>query len=107
MEELWDEPELMPTSETYSTDVSSGADVDATATATPPVTAVTPPSPQLFSPPEKAGRKISHPIAVSPSNSSEGSEEAYQSAQASPAVHIAPTLGDTVASLSKWIGFSR
>ena len=90
MEELWDEPELMPTSETYSTDVSSGADVDATATATPPVTAVTPPSPQLFSPPEKAGRKISHPIAVSPSNSSEGSEEAYQSAQASPAVHIAP-----------------
>jgi len=107
MEDLWDEPELIPTSEIYNSDVRGSADGHAPATGASPVTAVTPPSQQLFSPPEKAGRKISHPIAVSPSGSSEGSEEAYQSAQASPAVHMAPTLSDTVASLSKWMGFGR
>ena len=124
MEDLWDEPETAMTSEAFERDLAAATATDALEGGTAGNTdeTTTAPAPQLFSPKgraksearsesnseshttDNAARRLSHPIALSPANSSEGSENDYHSVTESPAV---PSLTEKVASFSKWMGFSR
>jgi alcohol dehydrogenase (NADP+) len=126
MEDLWDEPETEMTSEAFERDLAAATatatDASEGGTAGNTDETTTAPAPQLFSPKgraksearsesnseshttDNAARRLSHPIALSPANSSEGSENDYHSVTESPAV---PSLTEKVASFSKWMGFSR
>jgi alcohol dehydrogenase (NADP+) len=93
MEDLWDEKEIVMSAEAYASDVDRHLKEDIEGESNRDAD-VAPRS-----------RKLSHPIALSPSNSSASSEGECQNAQESTA---APSITEKIQQgFSSWIGFTR